>query len=476
MSYLKLAIFLPIVAVAGLIIAAARVFAKNRIGKALVIAIALSVSATPVFAQANPIYQGYIGTVHILVGTGPDGTFGYEADQYGVPTTPDLPARLFSDRNVRPLQAIGFSRNGTDTTIDDDYFFLTAAPLNWETADAIPYPAAATATSSPPLWIRMQVRQGEDGEVIQSGNMWIGTSPCPANSICWKAEQPQPRPENDEIGNEGIATPADRTAWAIDFFDTEVEATNFTGNNIGDFSGYITFIAKVANNNQAPPDNVITLSCMDTDPLPCYIAGGYPAEMINSRLPYNGRLLSIEDAADKDTITLTTDAGTPFDKRPSERYGVTLVKRDGERIGLTADLRGQGVDNTSSPNTITIDLQPDSYAAAELEALSGQAVSLVFSNEGVARMVDRTPGPAPGLTAQLILGVVGGIVAFTIAGIGRYITPAREIIATAVVAASMSILPALNWGGSFWFVGGTVVLMLAATAGLMALKSRAAGG
>ena len=217
-----------------------------------------------------------------------------------------------------------------------------------------------------------------------------------------------------------------------------------------------------------------SLNCVpNRGAFPCYVTGGYPPEVLgNKDVDYNGRLLSVTSGADTDTITLTTDASTPFNAQLAARYSVTLVGRDGERVALPSDMTGPGVD-ISSPDTMIIHLQPDSFTDEQLIALRGEMTALVFTNEGMSRIINRTPGPRPGLAAQLILGLVGAIAAFWIAGIGRYITPVREIIATAVVAACMSILPAMNWGGSFWFVGAIVVLMIVTTVGLMALKARA---
>ena len=434
----------------------------KRILALAIIACSLAVSAPPAYAQNE--YHGYIGTVQIVVGTDDDGNFGYVEDSYGQLLTPSFPARFFSDRNVRPIKAFGFSRDRTITSKADDFFFLQAEALPWETDAEIPYPTAPARGDPPSLWIRMQVRQGSEGEVIQLGQLWRTTrSDCPAANLCWKALQPQPRPDPDDIGNLGIETPEDKTVWAIDFFDAEAEAVN----NAGGGASYITIRAGVQS-----AGGVTTLRCQSPSAFPCYVDGGYPPELIgNVTTPYDGRLLSIASGPDKDTITLTTDPATPFNEAVAARYSVTLVNREGERIGLPADMKPPGA-SFPRPDTLTIDLVQDSYTDEELRAVTGQFVTLVFSNEGMSRLIERTPGPRPGLMAQLILGLVGGVVTFTIAGVGRFITPARELIATAVVAASMSILPAMNWGGSWWFVGAVVVLMLVATAGLTALKGR----
>lgn len=204
---------------------------------------------------------------------------------------------------------------------------------------------------------------------------------------------------------------------------------------------------------------------------PCYIGGRYPSDMLGGQnIPHTGRLTQITHSADRNTIVLTTDVETPFNARLTKRYSVVPVKRDGERLGKPADLNTGGVEVTA--DTITVNLQPNTWSAEQLLALDGQAITLVFANEGMARQIERIPGPQPGLTGQLILGLVAGVSAFKVADIGRFITPAREIIALGFICAGMSIIPALNWGGSFWFVGGVAVLALAALAGMLALKSR----
>ena len=211
-------------------------------------------------------------------------------------------------------------------------------------------------------------------------------------------------------------------------------------------------------------------------PPSCFLTGHYPREIIGGPLEYSGDRLAIVDGPSADRITLTTGSDSPFKARPAERYSVTLKNRAGESLGLTADLTGAGV--VVADETLTVNLQTDWIAADTLAALDGQAVALVFQNEGMSRLIERTPGPpgAQALVAQLILGVVGGVVAYTIAGVGRLLTPLRELAALSSIAGGMLILPALNWGGSFWFVGIIFILGLIAIVGIMSLRRSSAAG
>ena len=211
-------------------------------------------------------------------------------------------------------------------------------------------------------------------------------------------------------------------------------------------------------------------------PPSCFLTGHYPREIIGGPLEYSGDRLAIADGPNRDSITLTSGSDSPFKARPAERYSVTLKNRAGENVGLTADLTGSGV--TVAAETLTVNLQTDWIDAAALNALDGQVVALVFQNEGMSRLIERTPGPpgAQALVAQLILGLVGGIVAYTIAGVGRLLTPLRELAALSCIAGGMLILPALNWGGSFWFVGIIFFLGLLAIVGMMSLRRGAVQG